>query len=74
MGKILDFGAERKKRKPRSTEEAAQAAYRRFCLPEFIASLPDEPPAIASGKAAADGGFIREDEDDISADQAIKDE
>ena len=74
MGKLIDLNKERRKRKPRSPEEVAQAAYRRFCAPEVIAALPDEPSGIASGKTALDGSFIRDDEDDRLADLPLNGE
>lgn len=65
---IIHLGDERRKRKPRSLEDAAKIAYRKFCDPEFLATLPEEPIGLASGKTAPDGGFVRNDEDDLLAD------
>lgn len=74
MGKLIRLNKERKKRKPRALDAVAQAAYRRFCAPEFIATLPPEPVGIASGKTATDGSFVRDDEEDRLADLPLEED
>jgi hypothetical protein len=66
--KIISLSEQRRKRKPLSLDDAAKNAYQKFCNPEFLATIGEEPIGLASGQTNAEGGFIRDDEDDLLAD------
>lgn len=66
--KIVDLGKERRKRKPRTIDEMVNSAFQQYYSPEFLASIGEEPIGLASGKTNAQGGFVRQDEDDLLAD------
>ena len=67
--KVINLSKERRKRKPKSIDEMVDSAIRQYYNPEFLASIGEEPIGLASGKTNADGGFIRDDEDDLLADE-----
>jgi len=59
---IKNLSEQRNKSKPRSLEDAAKAAVRRFCDPDILNST-EEPEGLASGKTTATGSFVHADED-----------
>ena len=59
--KVESLNEQRKKKKPRTLEEAAKAAVRRYCDPNLLNSS-DEPEGLASGKTNKSGGFTPDDE------------
>ena len=59
--KVENLSEQRNKKKPRSIEESAKAAVRRFCDPELVDSV-DEPEGLASGKTTESGSFVHEDD------------
>lgn len=72
--KIINLNAERRKRKPRSIEEMVDSAFRQYTNPDLLAKAGPEPDYLASGRTNAQGWFIRDDEDDLLADQERDDE
>lgn len=72
--KIISLSKERNKRKPQTYDEMARNAFKLFNDPALLANLGDEPALLASGKTNAQGGFIRDDEDDAFADEERDDE
>lgn len=65
---VTSLSKERRKRKPRSLEEMVASAFRHYNNPDFLAKVGKEPDLLASGCTNAQGGFIRDDEDDRLAD------
>ena len=59
---IKNLSEQRNKSKPRSLEDAAKAAVRRFCDPDILNST-EEPEGLASGKTTDTGSFVHNDED-----------
>jgi len=61
--KVKSLNEQRMKKKPRTLEEAAKAAARRYCDPELLKTI-DEPKGLSSGRSNESGGFINEDDTD----------
>ncbi len=59
--KIKNLNEHRRKKKPRTLEEAAKSAVRRYCDPDLLYST-EEPEGLASGKTNESGGFVSEEE------------
>lgn len=66
--KIIELSAERKKRRPQTYEEMAQEARKLVFDPTLPWHDADEPVDITLGRTNAQGGFIRDDDDDKLAD------
>lgn len=60
--KVANLNERRRKKKPRRLNEAAKAAVRRFCDPEFLKSV-EEPKGLASGKTTRSGSFVHNDDE-----------
>lgn len=66
---VISLTKERKKRKPRSLEEMVDSAFRQYNNPDFLKQVGEEPELLASGRTNAQGGFVRDDENDLLADE-----
>lgn len=55
--KISNISDKRRNKKPRTLDESAKAAARRFLALEFLESI-NEPEGLASGKTSKSGDFI----------------
>lgn len=62
--KITNLNEQRRKIKPRSLEEVAKSAARRYLDSELVGSV-EEPKGVASGKATKSGEFVHDDENEI---------
>ncbi len=70
---VISLSKERKKRKPRSLEDMVDSAFRHYNSPDFLKNVGEEPELLASGRTSAQGGFIRDDENDSLADEERED-
>lgn len=61
--KVSNINDKRRNKKPRTIDESAKAAARRFLDPELLESI-DEPEGLASGKASKSGDFVNEENGD----------
>lgn len=59
--KVKNLNEHRRKKKPRTLEEAAKSAVRRYCDPDLLNSI-EEPEGLASGKTNESGGFVNEED------------
>ena len=61
--KISNISDKRRDKKPRTIDESAKAATRRFLEPEFLESI-EEPEGLVSGKASKSGDFTNDENGD----------
>lgn len=61
--KVNNLNERRRKRKPRTLEESAKAAYRRYFESGHV-DPKEEPEGLASGKTTESGSFVDDDEGD----------
>lgn len=59
--KVKNLNEHRRKKKPRTLEETAKSAVRRYCDPDLLNSI-EEPEGLASGKTNESGGFVNDND------------
>ncbi len=62
--KIINLNAQRRSKRPRSLDEVAEIAVRRYFDPALLAAT-EEPMNFASGKPMPNGSFVPDGPDEI---------